>query len=405
MLKGLLFSSLFLSSTFSYADMSPQARADLIRKYAPLVKLHSHEDYFPSSVPWFLNQSALVKKNPETQKNETVQDGLKSADLTRLQGDFITPQGKSSDIARVFRGEELNGKEVQAPCYVNLVEKPNGAVIQYLFFYPFNGEILGVLEGIDKLFNTKIGAHQGDWEHIDVHVTKDDRGGYRVSTLYYARHRASQDGSYYDPNEVKFYEDTHPIVYASLRGHASYPRPFTINGKLDQTSDHGASWRTWERDRLVDVGSVAQPTPGNEWIQFRGTWGEKGPATPSHQGWWRNAALQYVSPLTIPVIYDKHLRKMSKNFKLKGKFPTYVRKLNWRANHPQAGQITFNVNKDTFGPDQMTVYGPLRGDGNILPIEHNKITKLYISNLRLNGKVMKESDAKDLQIVIEGVED
>ena len=55
---------LFLIITCHFAiGQAPRNLEDLVQKYAPILKHDYAEKYFPSSVDWFLDRAALLKKN------------------------------------------------------------------------------------------------------------------------------------------------------------------------------------------------------------------------------------------------------------------------------------------------------------------------------------------------------
>jgi hypothetical protein len=66
-----------------------------------------------------------------------------------------------------------------------------------------------------------------------------------------------------------------------------------VPGFKDHTYDGGPIWRTWTR--LVDVGEVARPRAGQQFICFGGLWGEigetkhtSGPTGPAFKDAWND---------------------------------------------------------------------------------------------------------------------
>ncbi len=227
-------------------------------------------------------------------------------------------------------GEPRVNNKVLSPCHAHMNRKGDGAVIQYMFFYPFNsptpflggvGKVADIGKkavdiataaaektlqagqqaraGVKQLFGARnpykeqeaiklsrvqklnVGWHPGDWEHIDVYIkpTKPGSTDYVIDKVWYNRH-APKDGRF---DKFSTIGRTHPVVYSAQYGHASYGYTVAvINTLADRANGKGARWYTWKN--VVDVGMLNQPTLGNEWIRFKGRWGLiYGPA---FQGWW-----------------------------------------------------------------------------------------------------------------------
>ena len=265
------------------------------------------------------------------------------------------------------------------------METPAGAIIQYLFFSPFNGAFqagqvlphVPVFGDIASAFTNQfdIGIHIGDWEHIDVYIVKTP-SGYAMNNIYFARHSPSSDGGFEAIGKYEVAYGSHPVVYCSKYGHASHPHHSDFHEDRDKTSPNGPEWWTWIQP--VDVGTKDQPTPGNEWLQFGGLWGgsSDSPPGPAFQSWWRYSAFQPYpnetqAPLaTIAVSSKSQATQEAAAFSV-GSVPTFIRNLVWYISNPsgtafangQAPQITFSVfdenNKKLFdipGDQAVTAY-------------------------------------------------
>lgn len=321
---------------------SLSAIKEMAKKYAPLVILHESERYFPSSVDFYFQHCALkdsITDDIVVQKGDITYDRLKQYSDKRYQ---LAPIG---DTLGIYAGQSPEFQEeqkkywVQAPCYTNFFQRKNGEIIfQYWFFYPFNGSIPEIftgkqLKGQSTFKKIKsLGDHEGDWEHIDVCLSApSDKQERTIKWAFYARHvseipnptsrlsklRAKErirdlpligtDQAYYLPEELDFYDDTHPIVLSALFGHASYPkipkiivRPLDkfvpeeikdtlltpINKGLDRVSDQGAHWQTW--NHLQFIASNGVPVPQASWLSFLGPWGSRGPNGPAAKDSWRS---------------------------------------------------------------------------------------------------------------------
>lgn len=245
------------------------SRIEILKQYAPLIYLHSQEKYFPCSVEWFASQSSLWKITSSTKeaiqkrspKKKIFDAGdLKAQDISKLKNYtdaqyFLKPKSK-----KMLTGEPLADNKCQAPCYAHMLNKADGGfLIQYLFFYAYNGPTL-------TIGPVSFGTHEGDWEHIDVHVGAD----YSITDIFLAAHGANRFGVYANLKKLGWYENTHPIIYSSLYGHSSYPEIMTIPNKALDRTNKGATWDT--QHAIIDIDA-----PGQEWIQFRGFWGSSQP--------------------------------------------------------------------------------------------------------------------------------
>jgi hypothetical protein len=120
-------------------------------------------------------------------------------------------------------------------------------VIQYWFFYAFNGGDLN--------------RHEGDWEMIQVVFS-----GEQPTQVMFSQHYAGQTATW---NQVEKQGD-HVKVYVARGSHANYIKPYS--GKIGLASD-----------TVGDNGKVLQPTDytievlaNQPWLTFAGRWGWAG---------------------------------------------------------------------------------------------------------------------------------
>lgn len=226
----------------------------VVQRFAPEVRLHPEERYFPSSVSWFLQRTSLRDAPGIGASFLHIPD---DANRQRVRaGDLDT--AKTYVHARTHGDDELD--------------------IQYWFFYPYNGPLIGGPAG---------GAHEGDWEHITVRL---DASWRRIQKVFFAAHDA--EGRWHAPENIAFSHETHPVVYSARYGHASYPSAgLQSRGMLpaDRTADGGAIWQTWHAFKII-----ADPTGTRSdlaWLDFAGRWGRpgtlfSGPHGPAFQAYW-----------------------------------------------------------------------------------------------------------------------
>jgi hypothetical protein len=261
---------------------------ETIERFAPQVRFHPEERYFPSSVSWFLER---------TEMRLEVEDG---ADVLALDHGETAPEvlpavyvdGNGSggtSPSRYFLQIANNESELRtregdmdsAETYVHFRKASDGSKnydIQYWFFFPYSGPVMGGPVG---------GAHEGDWEHITVRVDPSLR---KVKEIFYAAHDA--EGRWMRPSQVRFVDGDHPVVYIARFGHASYARPgLQPRGMLpaDRTANGGVTWDTWQDLELV--ATDAGPRDGYHWLSYSGRWGEvgsvfSGPHGPAFQHYW-----------------------------------------------------------------------------------------------------------------------
>ncbi len=262
--------------------------AQTVERFAPEVRLHPEERYFPSSVTWYLERTQMRRAIAGGSDHPTVAAGelhatqLPTLDVKDYRAGHRKPSNYFLQIAN--DGHEVatrHGKLNTAVVYVH-VRKPahhaKGYDIQYWFFYPYSGPLIGGPVG---------GAHEGDWEHVTVRVDQSLR---HIKKIFYAAH--DSEGRWLRPSQIRFQHKTHPVVYSGRWGHASYARPGVhARGMLpaDHTADGGAVWQTWKKFKIV--ADESGPRSGINWLRYAGRWGEvgalfSGPRGPAFQRYW-----------------------------------------------------------------------------------------------------------------------
>ncbi len=278
---------------------------ELIDQYAPLVRVHRGEDYFPVSTEYFLATSEL-RWEDGCDGDELITadpDRLGSPDLYVMQPTHqdgalagcdplsVDPVG-NTDITRphlpcepsLCRDERLGPDEDQGfyvdhdddyrdgggkldpdtPTYFEVT----GNTITYWLFWPYSvpgGRYGGLGTGFQ---------HEGDWERIVVRLNDD---GEPHSVTYFFHHSKAEFG--WDEIDT---DQGHPVVYAAKLGHGSYwnaencniSDPQAGSGPInDKTADacdaDGLRWETWRNP----INAKSQ-----DWYGFGGAWGEAGRA-------------------------------------------------------------------------------------------------------------------------------
>ncbi|KAL0903662.1 hypothetical protein M5K25_028056 [Dendrobium thyrsiflorum] len=250
----------------------------IIKAHAPVIYFHPDEAYLPSSVNWFFDNGALLYSNADPTNPARIDSG--GANL---------PQGGSNDGAywldlpagedkeRVKKGELSTAK-----AYVHVKQMLGGTATDFVFwlFYPFNGP--GRLKlGVLTIGLGKIGEHVGDWEHVTLRVSNFDG---ELRKIYFSEHSR---GEWLDSPELEFdgEEGNKPVAYASLYGHAFYPRAgLVLQGseelgigirndarKGKKKMDAGERFEIVAAEHLPAAAEVVAPA----WVDYMREWGPK----------------------------------------------------------------------------------------------------------------------------------
>jgi hypothetical protein len=281
---------------------NPSRRAvedDAMRRFAPEVRLHPDDRYMPASVPWYLARVRMrwhrISIGPLWGDKNILKREVNVQSLVS-QNYKGNPSGSGRESTNYFiqihggdREATRRGDLGSAEVYAHIRPAPGGSPrfdIQYWFLYPYNADITGPILSP---------AHEGDWEHITVRLSPDLQ---RVDSVFFAAHKSNAG---WLPAESVSFNDGHPVVYSAKHSHATYPkagrqeRGIWISLPDDHTKDGGPIWRTWER--VVRVGEIGAPEPGQEWVNYNGLWGERGffvlnpfsthgAPGPAFQSWW-----------------------------------------------------------------------------------------------------------------------
>jgi hypothetical protein len=125
-------------------------------------------------------------------------------------------------------------------------------VIQYWFFYAFNGG--------------DINRHEGDWEMIQVVLS-----GEQPTQVMFSQHYAGQTATW---NQVEK-EGNHVKVYVARGSHANYIKPYS--GKIGLASDDvGDNGKILKPKVLQPDGYEVKPLESQPWLTFGGHWGWAG---------------------------------------------------------------------------------------------------------------------------------
>jgi len=152
----------------------------IVKRYAPLVRLHQNERYFPCGIEYLL-QNSVLRNEGDFERNDPTQ-----ADLQKYCETGYYVEVNSSQ----YGGMIENGK-VTAPIYYAIQEYADSIQISYLMLYAYQGAqtCRQLLFGNEFNFvaNT-LGVHQGDLELVVVTLAPNGPGEYRVASVGYEAH-------------------------------------------------------------------------------------------------------------------------------------------------------------------------------------------------------------------------
>jgi len=236
---GLLTASGVLVNVGSAADQ------EIANQYAPILYFVNGEQCFPVNVSYALENSYLYEiGNPSPLSTTPTQELLSTftTDSYYLDNQRGTVAVGDNSIENDYQSKMAT---LGFTVYANVDSVNN--VVQYWFFYAFNGGDLN--------------RHEGDWEMIQVVLS-----GNQPSEVMFSQHYAGQKATWKQVDK----EGDHVKVYVAKGSHANYIKPFC--GKVglasDTVADNGRILRP--ADYTIEV-LTTQP-----WLSFGGRWGWAG---------------------------------------------------------------------------------------------------------------------------------
>lgn len=284
---------------------------ELMRRFAPEVRLHPDDEYRPANINWFLpfvrmyfsggcGSELMLDKGEVTSENLITQQAplmVWDPNEEICTGPFGWISSGLSDNPNSFylvidddiKDDVIKGSpQGDWTPYAHVRYAPSSHPymydIQYDFFYPYNGNMADIFDF----------AHEGDHEHVTVRVHSD---GQRIHSVYFSAHDGEGQWYFEGPPGRGFSlnAEGRPIVYSAIDSHASYPWSGTWDRQWpipnDHTAEGGPVWNC--QINVVNVGEKIYPMPGMQWIQYNGRWGRigdwdftTGPHGPAYQAWW-----------------------------------------------------------------------------------------------------------------------
>jgi hypothetical protein len=224
-----------------------QIDQELAILYSPVLQFTNNEDFYPTTVDYFISKSSLIDHSSGTiiESSPTPETlGLYTSSDLYLNHNLETFEAIASDYSLEA---EANGYHI----YAHVVRTGGSTVIQYWFFYVFN--------------NGPLNDHQGDFELIEVFLDSSDD----PQTVLYSQHFAGQNAAWNDVEKI----DSHAIAYVAQGSHANFFKPF--QGKIGLESDIvGNDGIAIDFDQTNIIMLQDQ-----SWLDFAGRWGYWGTET------------------------------------------------------------------------------------------------------------------------------
>ncbi|XP_010518022.1 PREDICTED: uncharacterized protein LOC104793366 [Camelina sativa] len=263
------------NTNFDFSTMPNESQIkELFQTYSPWVYFHPDEDYLPSSVNWYFNNGALLYKRCEESKPIPIESNGSNL-----------PQGGSNDGSYwLDLPIDKNGKErvkkgdLQSTKVYLHIKPMLGATftdISIWIFYPFNGPARAKVKFVNLPLG-RIGEHIGDWEHATLRISNFTGELWRV---FLSQHSG---GVWIEACDLEFQGGSNkPVAYASLHGHAMYPKPGLVlqgddgvgirndTAKSKKVIDTGLGYEVIAAE--YDGGGVVEPP----WVNYLRKWGPK----------------------------------------------------------------------------------------------------------------------------------
>jgi hypothetical protein len=248
LVSSLLIIILVSSSLKVSEAQTPQ---ELASTYAPVLHFTSGEKFYPTSVNYIINSSALKHRDSDgsptlVESNPTV------FTLGSYAGTDLFLDNELSTLDAIATDYASKASSLGYYAYVHIVTTSTYTVIQYWFVYAYN--------------NGPLNDHQGDIEVVQVFL---DSTGTPVKALY-SQHGAGENAGWGDVEM----SDTHPVIYVAQGSHANYFRSY--QGKIGVENDIvGADGKTILPTELtlVMLGEQNNHLPEQSWLDFQGRWG------------------------------------------------------------------------------------------------------------------------------------
>jgi len=251
-------------------DMSPEHI--VARAFYPVFRFDAGEENFPCSFDWMLERSEL-----DYDGKILSGWGNTSLDTLHTWNDRVPyPERMALNV----HPDSWSGNMWHSPVYakVHVLQFENGRVRHAEIVYCINYAYNAASEVLGGLF--RIGAHQGDIEHVRVVVHED-----KVIRVFMSRHG---EGRWVQSHELEW-SNGRPVVYVARGSHAMFPRRgkfFRLCLLVSELCDgFGVEWMPSD----VVLLSLRR-TP---WITYKGSMGLPNHGNmPAEHPWWTGREME-----------------------------------------------------------------------------------------------------------------
>jgi len=231
----------------SYAGIASALTDQDAEQYAPILYFVDGEKCYPVDVSYAFDNSYLYEiGNPTPISMSPTATMLSNYTLDKY---YLDNQRGTVAVADNGIENDYQSKMATLGYKVYAHVDTTSNIIQYWFFYAFNG----------GNFN----RHECDWEMIQVMFSAE-----QPTQVMYSQHYAGQSAAW---NQVEKQGD-HVKVYVARGSHANYIKPYS--GKIGLASDDvGDNGKILKPKVLQLDGYVVEPLESQPWLTFGGRWG------------------------------------------------------------------------------------------------------------------------------------
>lgn len=263
------------------------ARPDpqLLRTYQPVLHFDPHEQFGPTTVQGFIDDSVLEQNvagqwavvNPDPGPGGLPAPGTGFFRLNQTGCTPSAPIGGLTCYAAAWAADDG-----PSALYGRVVHLPGATVLQYWYFY-YDDVYSYLYPPNDFIWQ----AHEGDWEVVNVVLSTAGR----PDEVAYSQHCLGQRRAW---SSAPLWNGTHPVVYVALGSHANYLGPGThqfnvacippaalallaqagLPLPVDYTSPLGpTAGPPQSADQVTTIHRAS--THSQAWLRFDGLWGEQ----------------------------------------------------------------------------------------------------------------------------------
>lgn len=188
------------------SDLPIDEARELLEQWAPVLRFHPRNRFFPIDVDEYVAESALV---PMVGLKPIVPRG-------ELTWEKVLSEGNPGrlHVSDAFLLAAAEGK-VRNRVYGVARRLDDGTLwLAYVFFYADNPGVAVCFPGCGVA-----GRHVSDTEQVHLLI---DPEGQTLKRACYSAH-GSRESTWYEPSELEMHDHTRPIVYVALGSHANYP--------------------------------------------------------------------------------------------------------------------------------------------------------------------------------------